>query len=255
MILASSIINKVKADLDAEGSDYYRDDQDYIPAINKAIDWVVAVVNMGLGEKKISEEAFRDLTKVKIYQTNTFSRILLPALTQTDEIWTLIAVLPLPVAYPNSNSIVPSNDVISYLRGELSLQSSQYIAERVTSEELEINRDNPFFRGHALEPGELVKTFCYLAPQDYQSSSYVTSGTILGEITIFPEISKKLVAIRYAKYPTRITSISDNIEFPKSMENIIYLKALNYIGIKQGDQSTIINTSNADLRLLLSAFQ
>jgi len=251
LIITNTIRDKVKADLDAEGSDYYTDLQDYIPAINKSIDWCVAVVNMAYAQKKISEEAFVDLTRVRIYQTNTFSRILLPGATQTDTIWTILSVLPLPVTYPN-NSITPTaSDVESFFREDLSFRSCPNTCERLTVEEWEQNANNPFEAGHNVEIGETAKVYGYLAPQDYTSSGYVVPGS---EIEIRPALSKQLCAIRYAKVPAQIVTILDNIEFPQSMADIIYLKTLANIGIKQGDQSTIIGNADKDLKILLSAF-
>lgn len=251
MIVASTIRDKVKADVDAEGSDYYTDALDYIPAINKSIDWCVAVINMAYAQKKISEEAFVDLTRVRIYQTSTFSRILLPGATQTDTIWTILSVLPLPVCYPNNNITVTASDVASFFRGDLSFRSCANTCERLTVEEWEQNVNNPFEAGHNIETGETASVYGYLAPQDYTSSAYVVPGS---EIEIRPALSKRLCAIRYAKVPTQITAIGNNIEFPQSMADIIYLKTLANIGIKQGDQSTIIGNADRDLKVLLAAF-
>ena len=50
MILASDIIADLKAALDAEGSDYYTEAQDYIPAINRAMDYIVTVFNKAFAE-------------------------------------------------------------------------------------------------------------------------------------------------------------------------------------------------------------
>ena len=64
--------------LDAEGSDYYRDDLDYIPAINAAIQWLTSVVNLALGGDKLGEEFFRDIAFSGIFQIPeaSFSRTL-----------------------------------------------------------------------------------------------------------------------------------------------------------------------------------
>lgn len=251
MIQAQTIVDKVKADVDAEGSDYYTFDQDYAPAINKAIDWCVSVVSMAFAAKRISEEAFQDLMRTRVFQTNTFSRIMLPGATQPDDIWNMLAVLPLPITYPNSSITPTVNPVQSFFRGDLSFISSTNSAKRLTGEEWEQNKNNPLESGHSLEPGETARSFAYLGPDDYNGTSYVTTSY---EIEIRPAIPSQLCAIRYVKNPTKVALITDNIEFPTSMEGIIYSKVLNFISYKQGDQTNIYQDSAADLKLLLSAF-
>ena len=56
MIQAQELRDQLAFALDAEGSDHYIDDLDYIPAMNAAIKWLTNVVNSAFGKDKIGEE-------------------------------------------------------------------------------------------------------------------------------------------------------------------------------------------------------
>ena len=63
----SAIKSAVLAKLDAEGSDYYNDQLDLIPALNLAQSELITALNSKLGAKKFSEEYYRGLIKNRIY--------------------------------------------------------------------------------------------------------------------------------------------------------------------------------------------
>lgn len=56
MFLAQELRDQLAFALDAENSDHYRDDLDYVPAINAAIKWLTSVVNSAYSKNKIGEE-------------------------------------------------------------------------------------------------------------------------------------------------------------------------------------------------------
>ena len=68
-ILGQDMASQMRFALDAEGADHYDDALDIIPAINSAVRWLENVINIALGEKKIGEEIFQDLTTAGVFQT------------------------------------------------------------------------------------------------------------------------------------------------------------------------------------------
>lgn len=92
-IAAQDIIDRVRrVGLDAEGSDYYRDDIDIIPAINASIEWLTAVINSAFGQKKLGEEVFQDLVQARVFQASDFSRVFLNSTDLGHEVWTILGV-------------------------------------------------------------------------------------------------------------------------------------------------------------------
>jgi len=49
-----------------------------------------------------------------------------------------------------------------------------------------------------------------------------------------------------------ITNLSQNVEFPNSVFQLLFDKALNYIAYKQGDQTNIYGVTAQDIQQLLS---
>ena len=64
MIAVSTVIERMQAILDAEGSTRYTFDRDYKPAINYAIEYYCSVFNSAFGNNKLTEENLREL-KIK----------------------------------------------------------------------------------------------------------------------------------------------------------------------------------------------
>jgi hypothetical protein len=248
MISALELRQQMAFALDAEGSDYYRDDLDYIPAINAAIKWLTSVVNLTLGSDKMGEEFFRDVAYSGVFQTSQYSRVSLT--TFPSEAWTILSVFPLPTTgltgLPNPN--IP--DTESGHRPDLKYITSVNDCKRLTVEEWSRNRDNPFEAGYEGNSISSVLTrYCYLSPYNHSS---LNSGVLSQEVEIRPAIPNSLVAIFWIKKPELITTINDNIEFPSSTFQLLFNKALQYIAYKQGDGSTIMTATQQDMQLLLS---
>lgn len=250
-IQVQTIIDRCVADLDAEGSDYYKFDNDFKPAINQAVEWLVTVFNQIFADKKVTPEQLRDLIKTKVWQANKFSRVSYNPADTGHDLWSIIAVMPLPTLHPN-NAITPLvNKIQSKFMPNKSFVGSLYSCDRLTSEEWNINQLNPFIPGNTVLTGSL-KEFAYRDWSDYSSSTYV--NTVAPEIEIRPSVSEQYVAIEYIKYPSPITLITDVLEFPTSMTQIIVEKTLSVIANKQGDQTTLWQINEGDIKRITGMF-
>lgn len=251
-ILVSTIESRVRATLDAEGADYYLFDQDIKPALNNAIEWTVSVFNEIFGTKKVIPEQLRDLVKVKVWQSNKYSRVSFDPATIGHDFWTLISIMPEPKLHPN-NSISPLSDPVkSVLMANKSFVSSNYSAKRLNAEEWSINTNNPFVAGNDILKNSSLKEYAYRDFADYSSSTY--SNPSAPEIEIRPSVAEKYVAIEYLKYPTPVNLISDSVEFPKSMTVFLVEKTLSFLSVKQGDQTTLWQVTENDIKRLTTLF-
>jgi hypothetical protein len=66
MITASSVFNDVKSFLDDDSSGRYSESLDLVPALNKAVGYLVTVFNSAFEAKKLSPEVLRDLSVTKV---------------------------------------------------------------------------------------------------------------------------------------------------------------------------------------------
>lgn len=248
-IPVSEIVNRATSALDAEGSDRYRFDQDFMPAINYAIEWSISVINEAFAQNKLSGEALRELNHVGVFQANNFSRIAFNPASVGKNLWTIIAVYPLPTVFPYRNPVPDVNPVLSKFIPDISMVGSNNTAKRLTQEEWNDNAKNVFMPGNNSLFGDLVD-YAYLDFSDYSSLGYNNGG--LQEIEVRPSIANKYAAIAFLEKPALITSINDDISFPESMTNIITEKTLSFISYKQGDGTNLYGVTAADINKLTS---
>lgn len=250
MIQVQELRNQLVFALDAEGSDHYRDDLDIIPAINASIKWLTNVVSSALGKDKIGEEFFRDISYSGVFRTDDCSRVSLNVFPS--DVWSLLAIYPNPETREISGEVAPviTDDTNSYFMNNLLHKSSFLSCKRLSIEEWATGRANPFEGGY--DGDQLcddLKQYAYLSPINYENTSL---GLTANEIEIRPSIINDNVTIFWLKKPSTITAIGDLIEFPDSVFQLLFNKALNYISYKQGDSTTLNSVTEKDIALLLS---
>jgi hypothetical protein len=249
-ITVSNMISKVRAlGIDAQGSNYYEDVRDFIPAINHSINWLVAVINTVNGESKISEEVFRELSYVDIWQTSLYSRIDL----SSANVWTVLAVMPLPKCSPNE-TINTATDFESLKRTDLKYISSEYYAKRLSIEEWNLNKKNPFEAGNDIISCKDFIEYAYLNPFYYNNSTSGGTPVRRLELEVRPVLSKKLCAIAYAINHPVITTVNDTILFPVQVENMLAEKILYNVVRKEADETSIQKISSQDIAELSLLF-
>jgi len=239
MINALELREQLAFALDAEGSDHYKDTTDYIPAINGAIKWMTAVISSAYGQDKFSEEFLRDLTNTGVFLTNNNSRVSLN--TFPSEVWTVLAVYVKPDVEVDTALPVPATPLTtqSYYLSNLIHISSVNDCKRLNLEEWAITKNNPLENGYdGNQVCDDLKLYAYL----------FNSNTI----EVRPSVKNGKVTIFWVKKPTPITSISDNIEFPSSVFQLLFDKALSYISYKQGDQTNLYSVTSQDIQQLLT---
>lgn len=250
MIQVQELRNQLAFALDAEGSDHYRDDLDYIPAINAAVKWLTNVINSQLGKDKIGEEFFRDLTYSGVFKTDDCSRVSLD--TFPSEVWSILSIYVDPETREIEGQTAPTtdDDTISYFQNHLLHKGAYKSCKRLSIEEWATNRSNPFENGYDGDQlSDCLKQYAYLNPINYENTN---QGATAKEVEIRPAIVNDNVTIFWVKKPEVITAITDEIEFPDSVFQLLYNKALSYIAYKQGDQTNVYSVTREDIALLLN---
>lgn len=258
MITYSELKAVMQANLDAEGSERYLDVPDYVPAINSAVSRAMTAIGWAMANRDGSEEALRDLTYTRIFQTNSEGGVAIsdPALLADlgHGIWNVLAVYARPetVEFQIITPVAPS---ASLYRNDLSWSGSGSPVERVTLEEVPVLRDNAFLSGNEVLADKPKRvTFAYYVVGNAWSNGY-SSGN--GEIRVLPKsvTKKSLVAISYLANPTELTPDNYNlpttrIEFPQSMKRTLADWALQYIAWKQGDGTNLQMNAQKDAQEL-----
>lgn len=232
MINAQTIIDRSLFLLDAEGSDRYTWDRDFQYAIPAAVDATVSIMNAAYSQNKLSEEALRDLTLMRIFQASNFSRVAFDFTQMGHYLWTVLAVHPNPVLIP-SNYVIPAVTDESTLLSDASFRSATYSAKRITAEEWAMKERNPFIAGSPLMTCAGLMDYAYINFTNYVGGYTLTRSAT--EIEIAPAIPGQAVAVRYAKMPTLPATAASDIELPNELTNLVTNLTLKFIGIKQGD--------------------
>jgi len=248
MIAVQTIVDRMNSALDAEGSDRYLFDQDFKPAINSTLDWLVIVFNSAFADKKLSEEDLRDLITTNIWHASSFARIKFDDVATGHKLWTILGVFPEPVVEPVTVAPVLANKFDSQFEPDLSYIESDFSASRLAIEEWNQNKKNIFMPGNETVTNQLKK-YAYLGFADYSSSAYSTVGEI--EIRPRDDVKDKFVGLSYLRVPAKIDDIGDDLEFPETIIDLIWQKALNFIAYKQGDQTTLYSVTERDITRLV----
>jgi len=151
-----------------------------------------------------------------------------------------IEVIEKLALFPEESTLV---DNASFVR-------SDHSAKRLTFEEWNQNRNNPFEAGNIINQNcaDLL-SFAYLNFADYTSTNY--NLTVPSEIEIRPDVSSDFVAVVYIKVPDQVTSETDDLEFPPSFLNPLVDMTLVFIAYKQGDNTTLFQLADQKLKEFL----
>lgn len=247
MIQAQTIVDRTLSILDAEGSDRYLFDQDFKPAINSAVEWLVAVFNSAFANNKLSEEDLRELTRIKVFQANEQSRVKFDSAAVGEKLWTILAVLLEIDVYPSQNPPPLVDPTKSAYFDYLTYVSSDESAGRLSLEVWSENRKNIFKAGNDVVTNGFKK-YAYLNFFDYSSTQYTETG----EIEIRPSVASEFVAIAYLKYPDSIDDIGDELELPETLTDLLVQKTANFISIKQGDGTNLYGVTENDVNRLIA---
>jgi hypothetical protein len=163
-----------------------------------------------------------------------------------------LAVYPKPTTRKITGVPAPSTPDItrSYFLNDKLHISADTSCKRLNLEEWATNYGNPFEAGYQGDQiCDDLKLYAYLTPINYQQT---TSGYRTQELEIRPSVSNKEVTIFWAKKPDQIVTLADEINFPHSVFQLLFDKALNYIAYKQGDQTNLYGVTAQDINQLLN---
>lgn len=237
-IVAQVIIDGVSAEIDAQGSQRWLVDLDYVPALNNAQKVITGYLATAYAERRISEESLRELIYPRIWQTNQYGRVHINEGSNIvgvpTFIWGITAVYGEPGTIPATPTITPTAPEVSLYRGDVSWDFSGFPAKRLSTEEIGKARNNSFAAGNELMAAGPNRTYSYCIIGNARSTSYPIDGW---EIEIAPKsrTSHKLVCIAFLKTPNVVVDNTSTLEFPTSLTDLLIKQTCKELSVKAGD--------------------
>ena len=223
-----------------------------IGAINSAVRRATAALGWAMANRKGPEEALRELTYVRIFQTNSQGGINLADATLGHPVWNVLGIYARPETV-EAQTILPLDPAVSQYRADLSWSGSGSPVERVTLEEVPMIRTNMFRNGNeVLADNPKRVSFSYYIPGNAASTSYLSSAG--SELRVLPQsqTGQKLIAMSYVAQPTEFVTQSGSVQFPQSFKQALGEWALYYVAIPQGDTQTLMQSSEKDAMQLFA---
>lgn len=232
MIYCQTIVDLCNSVLDAEGSQRYIWNRDFKPALTSANNYLVSIFNAAFAANKLSEESLRELTYAKVWQTSLHSRFTFDSKIVGYEIWTILAIYVKITTIPTTNVLAPATNESVY-KPLISFRDSNYSCKRLTAEEWAMRNKNPFMAGSSLITCEDLKEYGFTDFTDYTGGYTLVNSKY--EIEISPAIPGELIAVRFLAVPTPPSLITDNLQFPPSLTNLMVQLTMRFLSQKQGD--------------------
>lgn len=236
MATVATLGTRIRAllDDDASTNPRYTYAQDIIPAMNSAIEYLVAVFSAGFESKQIQPEVLHSLIQAQDFTATVngvIAKIDLTSLNFSTAVWRLLGVEPNPVI---------SGSAISYSTGKM--------AHRLTLEEWNHAQEDPFMRGSTASIPSTFVEAAYIGPGQYfeDSKDYL----LMRPSSILNEDLK--VAIYYLKNPTVLTAEANTIEFPVSVHGLIVEKTVQYMTYQHGPDMKYFQVTDKEVKELIA---
>lgn len=222
-----------------------------VDALNAAVNKATSALAWAMANRKGPEEALRELTYLRIFQTNSQGGINLndPALGHA--IWNVLGVYARPELVEQTPITIPLDAGISTYRDDLSWSGSGSPVERVTLEEVPIIRKSAFRSGNEVLAGNPKRvTFSYYIVGQAGSTAYPSGGS---ELRVLPQsqTGSKFIGVAYVKQPSLFMDATSSVEFPQSFKQTLVTWACQYLAIPQGDGTSLNSTSQQDAQTLM----
>ncbi len=165
-------------------------------------------------------------------------------------IWSVLSIYPEIITIPVSPT-PPGVQAYSQLVPAATMDYPVKAAKRITQEEWAEIQVNPMLPGSPLITSSELKTYVYVNMMDYNLESYAL-GNQQFELAITPKPATGiLVAMSYLRQPYPITAVTDYLLFPNALEELIVMKMLQFISIKEDDRYNLFDISDDEIKKAL----
>jgi hypothetical protein len=232
MLLASDLVADLEALLDDENSERYSFDNDYKPALNGAVRYIMSAFDRAFDQGVLSPFIFNELLfGQKLTATPVTNEDASKFTVPDTVVWRTVGVDPAPVM-----------DTDDYV------MPGARLAKFVTIDNWGQAVDDPFAAGRG-DVSDDLKLFAYT-----QFNYLDPGGTPTKQLVVRPKPVGD-VALIYLRVPTKITLTSTTVEFPYVLYQALLMKAYQYVMVQAGREgAAALQISDKDVQELVALF-
>ena len=232
MILASDLVTDLEFLIDDENSDRYSFANDYQPAINSAVRYIMSAFDKAFERGSLSPTVFGELLFGEKITPAAISGLDASKLIVTvTSMWRLVGIDPAPI-FETADYIGPTRSIATQLSFDMAGNAEE----------------DPFEAG-ATQPTDL-------AQYSYTSMNIVDpGGTPIRHLILRPAAAGD-VAVVYLRVPTKVIATDTQFEFPYALYQPVLMKAYQYM-LFQGGKQPLQNmqVSDKEVQELVALFR
>lgn len=232
MILASDLVTDLQFLIDDENSDRYDFDNDYKPAINLAVRYIMSAFDQAFERGSLSPTVFGELLfGEKITPTAITGLEACKLVVTVTTMWRVVGVDPAPI-FETADYIGPAKSIATYLPFNM--------AGNV--------EEDPFEAG-AIQSTDLTR-------YSFTSMNIIDpTGTPIRHLILRPGVTTDC-AVVYLKTPTKVIATGTSFEFPYVLYQPVLMKAYQYMLFQAGKQPLQnMQVSDKEVQELVALFR
>ena len=237
MILASDLQADLQFLIDDENSDRYDFDNDYKPAINLAVRYIMSAFDKAFERGSLSPTIFNELLTGLIFSTGTVLgedavKIgLTSSLIVTEKLWRIVGVDPTPI-----------------VSGSEYVMAGARLAKFIPLIDSGGANEDPFEPGYSGVSDDLnAYSFTHINTID-------PDGGAAQYLVVRPAPPGD-VGVIHLRTPSKVTAVDSTVEFPYALYQPVLMKAYQYMLFQAGKQPMQnIQVSDKEVKELVSIF-
>jgi len=238
MLLAADLQADLKFLVDDENSDRYDFDNDYKPAINAAVRYIMSAFDKAFDRGSLSPFIFSELLYGKIYTPTAISeedasKVVITTLISGGTVWRIVGIDPAPVV-DGTDYIMPGCRLAKWL----------------SFDEWGGPTEDPFEAGYTGQADDV-------AQYSYTNFNTITPETAVQHLIIRPKPDGD-IAIIHLRIPSLIVDeeTANFTELPYVLHQPVLMKAYQYMMIQAGKEAvTALQVSDKDVQELIGLFK
>jgi hypothetical protein len=239
MLLASALVSDLEFLVDDENSERYSFANDYMPALNMAVRYIMSAFDKAFERGVLAPSIFNELlTAVLVSPTaipneDAVKLALTSVFIVQEKLWRIVGVDPDPVISGTTDYVTAGARLAKFIP----LINSGGATE------------DPFAPGYAGLASDL-DLFTYT-----QINTIDPDGGAAQYLVVRPAPTNTKVGIIHLRTPTKISAVDSEVEFPPVLHQPVVMKAYQYLMIQAGrEASTALQVSDKDVKELTALF-